>query len=102
MSLSGKIQFDAPNFNPDNPQIILFGFGTMTYLGLQKNIAGSLEEIAKDLKKTKSDSLIREIAGKKSTLNFKIAALADIEKELNAPATKRKLAQLKKTTNRGR
>jgi hypothetical protein len=79
-----------------DPDILISGYGRLTYKALKRSIIKDLEMLTDRTKRLENfDSLNTQIYGKNSVLQTKLEALLDVEKELQTPQTKRKITLLK-------
>jgi len=91
----GNIQMDNIG-DPENPNVIVSGYGVLSVNFLKKDISKRLKELATRLERGDSDFLIRELTPGKGILKLFVDALEDVETQMNSPKVKRKLTMLKK------
>ena len=91
----GNIQMDNIG-DPENPNVIVSGYGVFPVKLLRKQISKRLQELATRLERGDSDFLIRELTPGKGILKLFVDALEDVETQMKTPAVKRKLTMLKK------
>jgi hypothetical protein len=85
-----KEEMDAGKFDPENPMVHLFGYGTMRYKNLQKFTSDDLEKIAKILKKGDVGKAYHRLIGNDITV-WKVKCLEDVRKELKTSVWKRRI-----------
>jgi len=91
----GNIQMDNIG-DPENPNVVVSGYGVLSVNFLRKEISKRLKELATRLERGDSDFLIRELTPGKGILKLFVDALEDVETQMKTPAVKRKLTMLKK------
>ncbi len=91
----GNIQMDNIG-DPENPNVIVSGYGVLSVNFLRKEISKRLKELATRLERGDSDFLIRELTPGKGILKLFVDALDDVEAQMKTPKVKRKLTMLKK------
>jgi len=87
------IYFEADDFNPDNPAILIRGYGVLSIEGLQNVVSKKLAELAKEVKRGDVNNLRYSL---ETTKMFLARALLDADELLNKPQIKRRLTLLKR------
>ena len=99
--LAGRLEpKEYPNDNPEDPTVIITGFGTMLFSQLKTDVQQKLEDLAKRAKRGDFDMAIYQVVpgeGKYSqVLPHKLQAIADVEKKMATSQWKRRITMYKK------
>lgn len=93
---SGVIYWKASDFDPNDPSILISGYGVLTYSRLEKNIIDSFSDMSKQSTKGNLYSLItKQLLDDNSAFITKLKAYIDVTDELKQPKIKRKITVLK-------
>ena len=100
-NLAGRLEpKEYPNDNPEDPTVIITGFGTMLLSQLKHDVYRKLNDLAQRTKKGDFDMAIYQIVqgeGKFSqVLPHKLQAIADVEKQMSTRQWKRRITMYKK------
>ena len=90
-----EVQNLVPN-RPDDPDILVKGFGVYRLSRLRKEVIRHLDEYKEQVERNNIDGLVREFTSKYSNMKSKVLGLAEVEKQLNSPQMKRKITMLRK------
>ena len=85
----------VPN-RPDDPDILVKGFGVYRLSRLRKEVIRHLDEYKEQVERNNIDGLVREFTSKYSYMKSKVLGLAEVEKQLNSSQMKRKITMLRK------
>ena len=94
---AGKIYWDDPKFDPNDPTVAITGYGTMKVTTIEQAVARNLEDLAKrvksgDLEKIADYYLLDDNSG----FNYLVKAYMDVIAEMSSSKVKRKLTIMKK------
>jgi len=87
---------DPRSENPEDPTVMISGFGSMLLSQLKKDVASKLDDLGKRAKKDDFSVAFSQIVEKGGILSHKIQAIRDAESAMNKPQWKRKITQWKK------
>ena len=91
---NGNLQLDNLG-DPDNPNVIVSGYGSMSVNFLRKEISKRLQELSK-MTDRNTDKLYYEILNDRGIIRLFVSALEDVEKQLASATVKRRITMLKK------
>ena len=91
---NGNLQLDNLG-DPDNPNVVISGYGVMSVNRLRKEISGRLQELSK-MTDRNTDKLYFEVLNDRGILRLFVSALQDVEKQLASATVKRRITMLKK------
>ena len=100
-TLAGRLEpKEYPNDNPNDPTVIITGFGTMLFSQLKDDVHKKLDDLAKRTKRGDFDMAIYQIvhgeAKFSQVLPHKLQAIADVEKQMSTRQWKRRITMYNK------
>lgn len=89
----GIIKKDSSN--PENPELVISGFGVWTFDSLRASVDADLKEMGRLASAGRFDQINHMIDRESSSFRTKINALIQAEKEMSTPGYKRKIQMAK-------
>lgn len=82
---------DKKNFNPDNPEVYVYGYGRLEYDQIKARVTRELKNYTKQVESGNYSNLHSALSQQGGVLASMVAALDQVDKELASPTMKRKI-----------